>query len=177
MKYLKRFNESVEDIDDEEEEKGGVVEMHLSVPIFSDKWTTFFSCRRSKINDKGIYETIGGCDELELKYFDIVWKKYEGREMPWREMKNGRFTGPVGGPCRPEFKVHPQELIDALTYFQNSSFVTKFEKGKKKRYYRGKPDPDPNREEISKMSLEFQSEEDASDWLDDLEYLIITSNE
>ena len=59
MKYLKRFNESVEDIDDEEEEKGGVVEMHLSVPIFSDKWTTFFSCRRSKINDKGIYEKIG----------------------------------------------------------------------------------------------------------------------
>lgn len=175
MKYLKSYNESLEEDEDEEEEKGGFVEVHLTVPVFSDKWTTFFSCRRSKTNDRGQYEIIGGCDELELRYFDIVWKRYEGKEMPCRDMVDGRFSGPVGGPCRPEFKVYPKELIDALSYFKNISFVTKFESGLKKMYYKGKSNPFPDKEEISKMSLEFQNEEDAFDWLNDLEYLMITS--
>ncbi len=182
MKHLKSYNESVQD---EEDEKGDRIEVHLTVPVFSGtplnrKWTTFFSCRRSKTNDRGQYETVGGYDELELRYFDIVWEKYEGKEMPNRDMKGGRFSGLLGykGPCRPEFEVYPKELIDALSYFENSSFVTEFEKGLKKRYFSkssGEIDPFPDKEEISKMSLEFQSEEDAFDWLNDLEYLIITN--
>ncbi len=164
MRYIKMFNESID------KEKGVTLKISLSVPVFSEKWTTFFGCKKYKSDEDGKYKVIGGCDELELKYYDIVWKKYEGVEMPWRDMRNGRFSGPSGGGCRPEFKIYPRDLINSLEHFKNGSFVTKFKKGLGKMYYsekKGEIDPFPNKEEISEMELEFQSSEDAFDWLTD----------
>lgn len=147
------------------------IKIHLTVPLFpgkpETKWTTFFGAKQVDENDA----TIGGCSELELKYFDIVWKKYKGKEMPHRNMKYG--------PCRPNFDEYPKELIDALTML--SSFATKFVKSSSKMYYRrfgdddiSLKDPFPDKEEISEMILKFSCYEDAKDWLDDLEYLMVT---
>lgn len=167
MKYLKEFNESslLRNITDE------VIEFHLSVPLYlGGKWTTFFSASKTyKVNG-----TSRDLDDLELRYYNIVWKKYEGIEMPYPDMEYG--------PTRPEFSRYPIELIDTLTEI-SKSIATDFTKSTNKKYVRGnRRDPNdyrerevdrfPEKEEISNISLKFSDLESANDWLDDLEYLL-----
>lgn len=163
MKYIRRFDES---------DSFSMIEIHVTVPLFPEKpetkWTTFFGCKFVK---EGSSRHGDDCYEIEVKYFDIVWKKYKGKEMPYRD---GKY-----GPCRPEFDEYPKELIDALTIL--SSSATKFVKSSSKMYYRrfgdddiSLKDPCPDKEEISEMVLKFSCIEDAKDWLDDLEYLMVT---
>ena len=110
----------------------------------------------------------------------MVWKKYEGKEMPKYLSPDAPLSilGQYGG-TRPEFDRYPSELVRALKSFKSEPFVKSFDIGKGGKYYKlvhlsnkipEAPDYGLDRgEEISKMSLLFNNHSEASAWLDELD--------
>lgn len=159
-----------------------MVSISFSVGVFDKKWTTMFSARTDKV-EKNIYITTNGTlSEINLQYFDMAWKFYEGREMPYRDMRHG---------CtRPTFESRPDKLIEVMTSYKDHPFVQRcmhgpekfhvaadtwfaVESGRVEEYkYPIEEDKYPGQSEISSMQLRFDTLEDAQEWLKEVEVLM-----
>lgn len=158
MKYIKQFESSQ-------------LLVSVSVALFPDvrnknkntgKWSTFFGASGNK--------------KIEQEYFNIIWQKYFGKNDPCENKQLG--------PCRPEFLSYPMELANFLIYFNYlSTNVIEFEESDKKIYWKYSnqyKEPEVRKkypESDISMKIEFNSTEEAFDWLNILRFALNNKKE
>lgn len=144
-----------------------MTEVHLGVVWYAiddqPNWHPSFNANR--INRNGV---VGDSKKVELKWYDNVWQKYVGQKMP-------RFDS--FDVCRPNTIYDcPNDLIEVLKTYSNDPRVKKFVCGTGKFYieshnkHRGRKeeiytDPNPDQEEISNMTMLFETNKEAEDWV------------
>jgi len=158
-----------------------MVEVFISVCWYTideqPNWDPSMNARKSRVvatktlqgAPHTVYETVGMAPKLDELWYDNVWMKYVGEKMP-------RFGG-SRDVCRPNtIYDYPKELIEVLKKYSKDSRTKAFVCGTGKFYveshnsHRGrkeevKVDPNPNLEEISKMVMLFETEQEAKDWI------------
>ena len=160
-----------------------MIEVHLCVSWYTvdeqPSWHPSFNVRKSKVRDntyKGVtntmYETVGSAPKLEELWYDNIWLKYTGEKMP-------RFdNSPIGtNICRTDtIYDYPGDLIEVLRKYKDDPRTKEFVCGTGKfwvespnsmlsRGEKAKVDPNPDKEEISKMTLLFETEAEAKEWI------------
>jgi len=155
MKYLKTY------------EALSSIELNINVVLFPNSK----GLKKDKVSTTGIWTVFIGAShnkKVIQKCYDIIWMKYFNKKDPCGKRSLG--------PCRPEFESFPQELINTLEYLNfkynineegTQDKVIKFKRPKFKIYWKY---TDPKKAPIDKdeleITLKFNSEQEALDWLD-----------
>ena len=144
-------------------------------------WVPTLHARKSRVVNKGVYddephnvyETTGMVEKLDKLFSNYVWKNYCGQPMP-------KMSVNMGSTCRPDnIFQQPIELIEALKRYKDDVRMKAFVCGTGKFYveshnkYKDKDekvqvDPNPNLEEISKMVMLFETEQEAKEFIKDV---------
>lgn len=158
-----------------------MIEVYIGVCWYTiddqPNWNPSMNARKSRVRENNyngkvstIYETVGDAPKLEELWYDNVWMKYVGDKMP-------RFNNNLTGPCRPDTIFdYPQDLIEVLKKYKKDPRTKDFVCGTGKFWVespnqhleRGespKVDPNPKLEEVTKMVMLFETEQEAEAWI------------
>lgn len=147
-----------------------VTEVHLGVVWYTiddqPNWHPTFNANR--VNRTGV---VGSADKAKFMWYDNVWQKYVGQKMP-------RFEG--FNVCRPNTIYDcPIDLIEVLRSYSKDPRVKKFvcgtgkiwveshnkHRSRKEEVY---TDPNPDQEEISSMTIIFDTNKEAEEWVEEV---------
>ena len=160
-----------------------MIYVSLGVRMFNREWTIFCTSNICEVIFSK-YQTIDDFSDFEVRFFDIAWNKYFGINMPRTD--DFEYCGKL---VRPTFDHYPEDLIKSLSnlkdeYSENvTKFMKNFEKfeiavddyfnaGKTLYKYSIEKDNFPDCEEISNMTMYFNTKEEALEFLDKLEKLL-----
>lgn len=162
-----------------------MIEVCISVQWYTideqPNWHPSLNARKSRVVNKGkyngkphnVYETVGSAERLEKLFSNHIWEKYCGQSMP-------NIGTNLGSTCRPDnIYQQPLELIESLKRFSENSRTKKFvcgtgkfwvEANNKHRDEKRKVqiDPNPTQEEISKMIMLFENEQETIDFIEEV---------